>query len=118
MIYVVAQSQELHLKQLFKLVELMDADLASKLSHVGFGLVRGMSTRKGTVVFLDDVLRDVGKKMHEVMKANETKYAQVAEPERVADILGITSVMVQDMSSKRLVRTWSVGLDFEMFFDH
>jgi arginyl-tRNA synthetase len=32
-------------------------------------MVRGMSTRKGTVKFLDDILRDVGDKMHEVMKS-------------------------------------------------
>jgi arginyl-tRNA synthetase len=38
-----------------------------------------MSTRKGTVKFLDDILRDVGDKMHEVMKKNEVKYSQVAE---------------------------------------
>ncbi|KAI9835093.1 MAG: hypothetical protein M1838_005397, partial [Thelocarpon superellum] len=30
------------------------------------------------------------------------KYAQVANPDEVADILGITSVMVQDMSGKRI----------------
>lgn len=48
----------------------------------------GMSTRKGTAKFLDDILRDVGEKMHEVMKANEAKYAQVEDPEKTADILG------------------------------
>jgi arginyl-tRNA synthetase len=39
--------------------------------------------------------------MHEVMKKNETKYSQVANPEETADTLGITSVMVQDMTGKR-----------------
>lgn len=102
MIYVVAADQEVHLKQLFKLVELTgDRDLHSKISHISFGLVLGMSTRRGTVVFLDDVLREVAAKMHEVMKTNEAKYAQVSDPEKTADILGISSVMVQDMSGKR-----------------
>jgi arginyl-tRNA synthetase len=104
MIYVVATDQELHLKQLFKLIELTsEDDLRSRISHVNFGLVLGMSTRRGTVVFLDDVLRDVGEKMHEVMRKNETKYAQVSDPKKTADILGISSVMVQDMSGKRYV---------------
>lgn len=104
MIYVVATDQELHLKQLFKLVELTgNEDLRSRISHVSFGLVLGMSTRRGTAVFLDDVLRDVGEKMHEVMRKNETKYARVSDPERTADILGISSVMVQDMTGKRYV---------------
>ncbi|KAF2813941.1 arginyl-tRNA synthetase [Mytilinidion resinicola] len=103
MIYVVATDQELHLKQLFKIVELIgDNDLRSRVEHVNFGLVLGMSTRRGTVVFLDDVLRDVGDKMHEVMKKNEAKYAQVTDPDKIADILGISSVMVQDMSGKRI----------------
>ncbi|KAF2635715.1 hypothetical protein P280DRAFT_484382 [Massarina eburnea CBS 473.64] len=61
-----------------------------------------MRTRRRTVVFLDDVLKDVGEKMHEVMRKNEKKYAQVSDPERTADILGISSVMVQDMSGKRI----------------
>lgn len=39
--------------------------------------------------------------MHEVMKKNQNKYSQVEEPEKVADILGISSVMVQDMTGKR-----------------
>ncbi|KAJ5908792.1 Arginine--tRNA ligase cytoplasmic [Penicillium taxi] len=102
MIYVVASQQELHLKQLFKLTKLMGReDLASRCKHIQFGMVHGMSTRKGTVKFLDDILRDVGDKMHDVMRANEAKYAQVPNPEQVSDILGITSVMVQDQTGKR-----------------
>lgn len=104
MIYVVASQQDLHLKQLFKTIELMgDTEIANKCQHINFGMVLGMSTRKGTVKFLDDILRDVGDTMHEVMKKNEDKYAQIKNPEAVADILGISSVMVQDMTGKRYV---------------
>lgn len=102
MIYVVASQQDLHLKQLFKIIELMGyPELAKKVQHINFGMVLGMSTRKGTVKFLDDILRDVGEKMHEVMQKNEAKYEQVENPLATADILGISSVMVQDMSGKR-----------------
>lgn len=102
MIYVVAAQQDLHLAQLFKVTELMGRkDLSDRCEHINFGMVHGMSTRKGTVKFLDDILRDVGEKMHEVMKKNEVKYAQVENPEKVADTLGITAVMVQDMTGKR-----------------
>lgn len=102
MIYVVAAQQDLHLAQLFKVTELMGRkDLSDRCEHINFGMVHGMSTRKGTVKFLDDILRDVGDKMHEVMKKNEVKYAQVENPEKVADTLGITAVMVQDMTGKR-----------------
>ncbi|KAJ5809615.1 Arginine--tRNA ligase cytoplasmic [Penicillium pulvis] len=103
MIYVVAAQQDLHLAQLFKVTELMGRkDLSDRCEHINFGMVHGMSTRKGTVKFLDDILRDVGDKMHEVMKKNEVKYAQVENPEKVADTLGITAVMVQDMTGKRI----------------
>jgi arginyl-tRNA synthetase len=103
MIYVVASQQDLHLAQLFKIVEVMGfPDLASRCVHVNFGMVLGMSTRKGTAKFLDDILRDVGDKMHEVMRANEDKYKQVEDPVKTADTLGISAVMVQDMTGKRI----------------
>ena len=102
MIYVVASQQDLHLAQLFKILELMGHnELASKCQHINFGMVLGMSTRKGTVKFLDDILRDVGEKMHEVMQRNKSKYEQVENPVETADTLGITAVMVQDMTGKR-----------------
>ncbi|GAD96179.1 arginyl-tRNA synthetase [Paecilomyces variotii No. 5] len=110
MIYVVAAQQDLHLAQLFKVTELMGRkDLASRCQHINFGMVRGMSTRKGTVKFLDDILKDVGEFMHEVMKKNTVKYSQVEDPEKTADILGITAVMVQDMRGKRIN-----GYDFDL----
>ena len=90
------------MKQFFKIVELMGhKELAEKCQHINFGLVLGMSTRKGTVKFLDDILRDVGDFMHDLMRRNEDKYQQVENPEAVADTVGITAVMVQDMSGKR-----------------
>ncbi|KAK0631149.1 hypothetical protein B0T17DRAFT_487444 [Bombardia bombarda] len=103
MIYVVASAQDLHLKQLFKIIELLGhKEIAGKCTHINFGLVLGMSTRRGTVKFLDDILRDVADKMHETMRKNEDKYKQVENPEAVADTLGISSVMVQDMTGKRI----------------
>lgn len=112
MIYVVASQQDLHLKQLFKIVELMGhKDVADKCQHINFGMVMGMSTRRGTVKFLDDILRDVGDKMHEVMRKNDDKYKQVENPEATADILGISSVMIQDMTGKRYVSAPTLSLD-------
>ncbi|KAF2843251.1 arginyl-tRNA synthetase [Patellaria atrata CBS 101060] len=103
MIYVVASQQDLHLAQLFAIEGAMGRkDVAEKCQHINFGMVLGMSTRKGTAKFLDDILRDVGDKMHEVMRSNEEKYKQVEDPDRTADTLGISAVMVQDMKGKRI----------------
>jgi len=102
MFYVVACQQDQYLAQLFKILELMGhGEIVKKYQHVSFGMVLGMSTRKGTAKFLDDILRDVGEKMHEVMQKNQSKYVQVENPEQTADTLGITAVMVQDMTGKR-----------------
>lgn len=64
-------------------------------------MVAGMSTRKGTVVFLEDILNEAKTVMHEQMASNEEKYAQIEDPEYTSDVVGITAVKVQDMAGKR-----------------
>lgn len=120
MIYVVATQQDLHLAQFFKVLELMGYPWADpkegRLQHVNHGMVLGMSTRKGTAVFLDAVLDEAKERMHDVMRKNEAKYAQVEDPERTADIVGMTAVKIQDMSGKRINNytfDWARMLSFE-----
>ncbi|KAK3365032.1 arginyl-tRNA synthetase [Lasiosphaeria ovina] len=92
MIYVVASDQDLHMRRLFKIIDLTGhKELRAKVSYISFGLVLGMSTRRGTVKFLDDILCEVGGKMHSIMQRNEVKYSMVEDPEKTAD----------DMSGKR-----------------
>ncbi len=59
-IYVVANEQNLHFKQLFKILELLGYPWASKLRHLSYGLVTlpegRMKSREGTVVDADDLL--------------------------------------------------------------
>ncbi|KAG6809752.1 hypothetical protein H0H92_014867 [Tricholoma furcatifolium] len=81
MIYVVSSQQDLHLAQFFKVLELMEFPWAKNLQHVNYGLVQGMSIRKGTV--------------------NEEKFAVLEDPETVARKIGITGVKIQDMTAKR-----------------
>ncbi|KAJ3235167.1 hypothetical protein HDU81_000761 [Chytriomyces hyalinus] len=105
MIYVVGSQQDFHFKQLFKILEMMGVPWAEKCQHVNFGMIKSkdgnMSTRKGTVVFLEDILDNVQESMLDVMKRNEAKFAQIQNPTHVADVIGITAVMVQDMSARR-----------------
>ena len=103
MIYVVASQQDLHLQQFFKILQLMGYDWAHNLEHVNYGLVQGMSTRKGTVVFLDQIIKEAAAVMHEQMRKNEEKYNAVEDPEKVALEIGITGVKIQDMAAKRYV---------------
>lgn len=101
MIYVVSSQQDLHLAQFFKVLKLMEFPWADRLEHVNYGLVLGMSTRKGTAVFLNEIIREAGSVMHEQMRKNEEKYKNVEEPETVAQEIGITGVKIQDMAAKR-----------------
>lgn len=73
-----------------------------RCEHVSYGLIRGMSTRKGTVVFLEDIMDEARDVMHGVMKNNPAKYAQIEDPERTADILALSAIVIQDFSAKRI----------------
>lgn len=116
MIYVIASQQDLHTAQFFEILKQLGFEWAKNLVHINFGMVQGMSTRKGTVVFLDNILEETKENMHDVMKKNEVKYAQIAHPDEVADLVGISAVMVQDMQSKRINNyefKWERMLSFE-----
>ncbi len=101
MIYVVSSAQDLHLAQFFKVLKLMEFPWAETLQHVNYGLVLGMSTRKGTVVFLDEIIKEAAQVMHDQMKKNEEKYNAVEDPETTSREIGITGVKIQDMTAKR-----------------
>ncbi len=62
-IYVVANEQELHFKQLFKILELMKEGFAKKLYHLSYGLVNlpegRMKSREGKVVDADDIIAEM-----------------------------------------------------------
>lgn len=62
-----------------------------------------MSTRKGTVKFLSEILEEASATMMEQMLKNEEKYAQIEDPQRCADTLGISAVKIQDFAGKRCV---------------
>ena len=101
MIYVIGSQQDLHVAQFFKILKLMGLEWADRLELVNYGLVQGMSTRKGTVVFLDQIIRETSSQMHDVMRKNEAKYAQVEDPERTSLEVGLSGIKIQDMTAKR-----------------
>jgi len=120
MYYIVGAQQDHHFRQLFKILELMGMPWASQCHHINFGLVKSkdgqMSTRKGTVVFLEEILDATKNEMHDVMKKNEAKYKQIEDPEYVSDVVGMSAVMVQDMMARRIKDyelDWNRMLSFE-----
>lgn len=101
-IYVIAMQQDHHMKQLQAILRKMKKPWAENMLHVNFGMVLGMKTRKGQVVFLEDILDDAKEVMHGVMKGNPDKYAQIEDPEAVADTLAVSAIVIQDMSARRI----------------
>lgn len=65
MIYVVDNSQTDHFRALNGILEQMDTPFKNSCRHVKFGRIKGMSTRKGNIVFLKDILDEAKEKMHQ-----------------------------------------------------
>ncbi len=63
MFYVVAAQQDLHFQQLFKILHLLGKEFADRCEHINFGMVRGMKSRTGEVVFLSDILNEAKQQM-------------------------------------------------------
>ncbi len=102
-LYVVAYQQNLHFKQWFKVVEMMGYDWAKDLEHVAFGMVSledgTLSTRKGKVVFLQDVLNKAIEKTLSIIKE---KSPNLENKEDVAKAVGVGAVVFDTLSSARI----------------
>lgn len=59
MYYVVENGQNDHFNALKSILQSMDYPWADRIKHIKFGRIQGMSTRKGNVVFLKDILDEV-----------------------------------------------------------
>ncbi len=117
-IYVVASQQNLHFKQWRKVLELMGYEWEKDCIHVPFGLVsleggETLSTRKGNVVFLEDVLNNAVDKTRDIMLE---KNPNTAELDRIAKEVGIGAVIFQELSNNRIkdyVFSWDKVLNFD-----
>ncbi|KAJ53527.1 arginyl-tRNA synthetase [Clostridium tetanomorphum] len=116
-IYVVGLEQSLHFKQVFTTLKLMGHEWADHCKHVGFGLVRfadrKLSTRKGEVIFLEDLLNESIEKTIEVI--NE-KNPDLENKEEVAKKIGIGAVIFTYLKNNRerdIVFNWNEMLSFD-----
>ncbi|KAJ8026866.1 putative arginine--tRNA ligase, mitochondrial [Holothuria leucospilota] len=98
MIYVVDKSQTEYMKQLASVLKKMNYKWANGIQHVQFGRVLGMHTRKGDVVLLKDILEEAKTRMLERMK-NKSTTKDLDNPESVAECLGISALILQDLKS-------------------
>jgi arginyl-tRNA synthetase len=117
-LYVVGTPQELHFRQLVRTLELMGIAEADRIAHVKFGHVHGMSTRRGEIVMLEDVLDEAAAKAAE--KIEENIRAGKLDPEvdrkSLAEAVGIGAIVAHDLKHRRerdLLFDWDQVLQFD-----
>ncbi|CAG2101032.1 unnamed protein product [Medioppia subpectinata] len=76
--------------------------LTRKLTHLKFGRILGMSTRKGDIVFLEDVLNEAKERAIESCKTSPNTKISEENFESVSDILGISGLLIHDLSHRRV----------------
>ena len=116
-LYVVAYQQDLHFRQWFRVVEKMGYDWAKQLVHVAFGMVsfegESLSTRKGHVIYLDELL---DRAVEKALAIIEQKSPNLENKEEVARQVGIGAVIYTDLSNNRIKDIdfwWDRALNFD-----
>lgn len=116
-IYVVGGEQKLHFTQLFAILQKMGYDFSKDCEHISFGLIllkdMRLSTRKGQVVFLEDVLNEAINKTMEIINQRDPN---LENKEEISRQVGIGAVIFQDLYSNRIkdyTFDWEETLNFE-----
>jgi len=116
-LYVVAYQQDLHFKQIFKVLELMGYDWYKNMEHVSFGMVsyegKPLSTRKGHIVYLEDVLNKAVEKARAII---EEKSPDLEDKDEAARMVGVGAVVFFDLYNNRIKDIdfqWDKVLNFD-----
>lgn len=100
--YVVAYQQNLHFKQVFKVLELMGFEKANDLEHIAFGMVSlvdgAMSTREGKAIWLLEVLDRAVEKAKEIIGNKEN----TKNKDEIAEKVGVGSVVFSALWNGRI----------------
>lgn len=102
-LYVVAYQQNLHFRQVFKVLELLGKDWAKDMVHVAFGMVSledgAMSTRKGKVILLKDVLDRAVEKAYDIIS---NKNPDLENKRVTAEKVGVGAVVFSTLYNNRI----------------
>jgi len=117
-LYITSHEQTLHFAQFFKVVELMGYDwAANQLVHVPFGYMNlpegKMSTRKGKVLLMEDLLEQTFERIGEII---DQKNPNLANKEEIAEQVGIGAIIFNDLYNSRIKDvefSWERMLSFE-----
>ncbi|NLL71660.1 MAG: arginine--tRNA ligase [Epulopiscium sp.] len=116
-IYITALEQNLHFAQWFTVIRKMGYDWHDKLVHVPFGMVSmetgKLSTRKGNVILLEDILKESIEKTKAII---EEKNPNLENKEETAKAVGIGAIIFNDLYNNRIkdiVFSWDKILNFD-----
>lgn len=117
--YVVDVRQSLHFTQVFKTLEIAGYEWATRCQHVSYELVNlpgnvVMASREGTVVLLEDLLREATARALEVVREKNPDLSEENKL-KVAEAVGLGAVkypMVSRDSGKIVTFDWETALDF------
>ncbi len=116
-LYVVASHQALHFKQLFKVLELMGEPWAQDMVHVSYGMVSvegmSLSTRRGNVLFLSDVLDAAVEKAASII---DERNPELENKKDVAESVGVGAVVFDALYDGR-VKDKNFSLEAALNFD-
>lgn len=116
-LYVVAYQQNLHFRQIFKVLELAGFDWAKDMVHVAYGMVSleegSMSTRKGNAVWLEDVLDKAVEKALDIITE---KTPDLENKRETAEQIGVGAVMFSALCNAR-IKDITFSLDRVLNFD-
>jgi arginyl-tRNA synthetase len=116
-LYVVARDQALHFAQVFRVLKAMGKPWADRCLHVAFGRIAGMSTRKGEVVLLTDVLDEARDRALEKVRENQVAgRIHTEDVETLAEEVGLGAVLFGDLKNRRnsdYTFDWDEVLSFE-----
>ncbi|KAK2579032.1 hypothetical protein KPH14_002825 [Odynerus spinipes] len=101
MYYIVDNTQSGHFTNLVQVLNKMDMSWAQRLKHVRYGRILGMSTRKGTAVFLEDILNEIRDVVKEKQMQSRTTKVSLNMSDNSSDILGISAIIINDLKQKR-----------------
>lgn len=116
-LYVVGTDQVLHFQQIFAVLDKLDPWFKGRMLHTPFGMVKlpegKMSTRKGNVIFLEDVLDEARERVAAIIAE---KNPDLKDKEAVAEMLGMGAVVFFDAMNDRvkpITFTWDrvIALD-------
>ncbi|XP_073445705.1 probable arginine--tRNA ligase, mitochondrial [Dendrobates tinctorius] len=99
MVYVTDKSQQTHFQNLFQILKMLGKEKVNHCQHVMFGRVQGMQTRKGDVVFLEDVLDEARARMLQNMAKSETS-KPTEDPAGTAEKIGVAALIIRDFKGQ------------------